>query len=268
MKKKNKKYIITILVLLLFYSLFLIIDNISHQGEKPEITFDKTSIKVSVNDGKEALLKGVKAFDKEDGDLSKEVVVDSISPFDSNKGRIVTYAVFDNDCNVTKESRIIYYTDYVAPRFTLSKTFASNTLNVTNISNMIHAHSCVDGDVSSRISVDAKSSSNSNIINFVAHVSDSTGESSTIELKYNYDTNNYTTQIVLNNYLVYVPQGSTFDVNANIKEINTRSVSYNAMQYMNVQNNIDFNTKGVYEVTYTFNYYGDYGFAKCIVVVE
>ena len=31
---------------------------------------------------------------------------------------------------------------------------------------------------------------------------------------------------------------------------------------------VDYDQPGVYEITYSFNYYGDNGFAKCIVVVE
>lgn len=268
MKKRNKLWILQLLIIIAVYAIFLVWDKINDQGEAPVISFDQELVEVSVSASEADLLNGVSAYDEEDGDITSEIVVDSLSAFDANENRVVTYAVFDSDCNVTKATRLIHYVDYTKPRFSLLKSFSSNTLNVTNITNMITATSCVDGDITSRISVEAKTSTTSNIINFVATVSDSTGETSSIELKYNYDTNNYTTSIELNKYLVYQKVGEGFDANANIANIETRSISTNQRQYLNITENVNYNVPGVYEITYTFNYYGDYGFAKCVVVVE
>lgn len=268
-KKRNNKWTLCIVLLLVIYGVFLFWDRLNDQGEMPEIHFVSENLEISVNDGKDALLKGVSASDEEDGDLSDEIVIDSLSAFDADNNRVVTYAVFDSDRNVTKATRLIHYSDYTKPKFSLTGSFASNTLNVTNITNLIKASSCVDGDISSRISVEAKSSSKNDIINFVVSVSDSTGETSTLELEYNYDTNNYTTDIELHRYLVYLNRNDVFSAYDNIAEVNTRSVSADKVSaYMNITDNVDTSTPGVYEITYTFNYYGDYGFAKCIVVVE
>lgn len=269
LKKKNMKWLLSVLSILAVYAIFLIIDSINDQGEAPVIQFEDSVVEISVKDDLDILLDGVNALDEEDGNLSEEIVIDSLSAFDANQNRTVTYAVFDSDRNVTKASRLIHYVDYTKPKFSLKKSFASNTLNVTNITNMITAYSCVDGDITSRIRAEAKSSSESDVVNFVVHVQDSTGESSSLEIKYNYDTNNYTTNIRLHTYLTYIHVGESFDVRGNISEIETKSVSSaQANNYLNVSSNVDSSTAGVYEVNYTFNYYGDYGFAKCIVVVE
>lgn len=52
--------------------------------------------------------------------------------------------------------------------------------------------------------------------------------------------------------------------------IETNSVSKSeAKSYLNIDDSqVDYDHSGVYEILYTFNYFGDYGFSKCIVVVE
>lgn len=97
---------------------------------------------------------------------------------------------------------------------------------------------------------------------------DSTGETSSLDLIYNYDRNIYTTDIILKDYLVYIKVGETFDANANIEEIKSRSMREDQQQYLHIDNQVDNQVPGVYEVKYSFNNLGDSGLTKCIVVVE
>lgn len=269
MKKKTKLWCITMCSIALIYTGFLFVYSTNDQGEAPMITFDNHSLQISVNADTNLLLVDVHAKDKEDGNLTKDVVIDSISPFDEFKNRIVTYAVFDSDGNVTKAQRMVYYSDYTKPRFYLKNSFVSNTNNIGNISSIVGATSCVDGDISSKVNVKTTPMLDSNILNVTLSVKDSTGETSTLDLKYNYDRNNYTTDIRLQHYLVYVKAGEEFNAERNIKEISSKSVNEEEIyNYLNISDTVDYHVPGIYEVTYSFNYFGDNGFSKCIVVVE
>lgn len=268
--KKYKWWLITLVGLLLLYAVFLFLDAQDKTGNAPVISFDDENIEISVKDEKSVLLKGVHASDAEDGDLDDEIVVESISTFDQDKNRIVTYCVFDSDQNVTKAQRRIHYKDYTKSKFYLTDSFSSSTMNTTAITNMIKATSCVDGDISGNVVADISTTSDSNIVNVSVSVKDSTGETSSLELKYTYDLNNYTTDIRLKSYLVYVKKGQKFNAEKNLSEIDTKSVGKSeAETYLNIDTSkVNYEQSGVYEITYTFNYYGDNGFAKCIVVVE
>lgn len=269
MKKQTKLWLIAMFAIFDIYVVFLLMYSRNDLGDAPVITFDEPIIEVSVNDGKEKLLAGVHASDTEDGDLSKNLLIDSISAYDSSKQRTVTYACFDSMGNVTKAQRQITYNDYTKPRFHLTKSFSSSTNSIGNIANSIGAVSCVDGDISGKVNVKIGNTDDPDLLKVVISVKDSTGEGSSLELDYNYDYNNYTTDIKLNEYLVYVPVGGSFSAENNIKEIKTTSTSdAKTSKYLNINDTVDYSTPGVYEISYSFNYYGDIGFSKCIVVVE
>lgn len=269
MKKKRKIFwYIGIICLIGSYVVFLYFYKQKDTGEAPQISFDEEKIEISVKDGESALLNGVKAYDKEDGELSEEVFVESVSVFDANQERVVTYAVFDSNKHVTKATRKIHYTDYVVPKFYLKGSFFSNSTNDTSIGKLVGAISCVDGDISGKVNVVIKPIAGTSDTNVHISVKDSTGETSSLDLIYNYDRNIYTTDIILKDYLVYIKVGETFDANANIEEIKSRSMREDQQQYLHIDNQVDNQVPGVYEVKYSFNNLGDSGLTKCIVVVE
>ena len=270
--KKNTVWVIGIVGVLVVYGGFRFLSAQNDAGSAPVITFEEDNLEVSVKATTEDLLAGVHAEDAEDGNLDEDIVVDTISAFDEDKNRTVTYAVFDSDRNVTKVSRKIHYTDYTKCTFSLTQSFFGYNLNTSTILNLIHASSPVDGDVTNKIVYDiASSSDDPNIMNVSLSVKDSTGETSTLELEYTYDSNDYTTDIGLKQYLVYVRKGGSFDAENNVNTVDSKSLpdEEEAIDQLNIDDSdVDYDQPGVYEITYSFNYYGDNGFAKCIVVVE
>lgn len=269
MKRKGKiLWCIGIICLTGSYGAFLHYYNQKDAGEAPVISFDNERIEISVNDEESALLDGVKAYDKEDGDLSKEVFVESISAFDENKDRMVTCAVFDSNKHVTKAVRRIHYKDYTKPKIYLKDKFMSNIISNADVNKLLGAVSCVDGDISNRITIQLSVAENINNYQVNVSVKDSTGEISSLDLIYNLDRNIYTTDILLKEYLVYIKVGETFDANANIEEIKSHSVNKEQQRYLYIDNQVNNQVPGVYEVKYSFNNLGDNGLTKCIVVVE
>lgn len=237
-------------------------------GEAPSITFNQQRIEISVKSPQSALLDGVKAIDKEDGDLSQEIFIESISPFDGNRDRTVTYAVFDSNQHVTKAVRKIHYTDYVKPHISLNKALISNEMASNKIYTSIGASSCVDGDISSQVTIQLQPSAENNDVHINTTVKDSTGTTEALDLIYKYDRNIYTTDIILKKYLVYIKTGEKFDAKKNIEEINSRTEKKKPMKYLDIDNQINAEVPGVYEVIYSFNNNGDNGLTKCVVVVE
>lgn len=85
----------------------------------PVITLDSDSITVSVEDGRDALLRGVTASDAKDGDLTGQIIVSGVSKLISNNTAKVSYMVFDKARNMASATRYVVYSDYHRPRFML-----------------------------------------------------------------------------------------------------------------------------------------------------
>lgn len=77
-----------------------------HTG--PVITFDYD---ITFTEGQDvnALLEGVNAVDSRDGDVTANVMVDSLIVLSGNEFAKVTYSAKDNSNNITKASRIVQY---------------------------------------------------------------------------------------------------------------------------------------------------------------
>lgn len=120
----------------------------------PVITIESDSNEFSVKSSEDDLFDGVVAIDKEDGNVSDDMIIESISQlFDGNK-RTVTYVAFDSNNNVVKQDRDIVYTDYVSPQFTSPKRISVSTGRSTEILAKLTAVDCVDGDISDQIKLE------------------------------------------------------------------------------------------------------------------
>ena len=99
-----------------------VISRLAEDHTPPEISCDSDTVSVSVEDEEidEALLSGVKASDNEDGDLTDQIVAGSFSRFVTPGVTSLTYVVFDSGNQPASLTREVHFTDYHAPRFTLS----------------------------------------------------------------------------------------------------------------------------------------------------
>ncbi|MGN1343942.1 MAG: hypothetical protein ACI4U3_05140, partial [Traorella sp.] len=111
--KKSLNYILILIIAILIYVLFLGQEMIfTKKGSSPTIQINQDLIEVSVKASDKQLLQGLSASDPEDGDLTNQIKIESISDLDENMQRSVTYLVFDSDDNMTKATRKIQYSDY------------------------------------------------------------------------------------------------------------------------------------------------------------
>lgn len=156
----NKFRIVSIalfLVGLAFMSNYVIKEKGGTNRQAPELTIEGDLIEVSVKDEEQALLKGVTAYDAEDGDLTDSVIVDYLGQFTEDNHRVISYAVVDSDNHVTHGQRELVYSDYTPAQFTVESPlkFEMGTINLTN---GITVTDCLDGDLTSSIRLHSEKS--------------------------------------------------------------------------------------------------------------
>ena len=111
-----RKLKITVALLLAVVSAVFIatryINNHSGKNGPPILKCDTDTVTVSVSDGDDVLLRGVSAYDNQDGDLTSGIVIGGISKLISDNTAKITYMVFDSDNNMARMTRLVKYTDY------------------------------------------------------------------------------------------------------------------------------------------------------------
>ena len=127
----------------------------SKDNQAPVITMDTDSIQVSCQAEDGELLKGIKATDSKDGDVTGSLIVESVSNFMENHTRNMTVVAFDSDNHATKAARKITYTDYVSPTFSLTEPlrFAMNTQDIMGT---LTCSDVLDGDITGKIKMSSE----------------------------------------------------------------------------------------------------------------
>lgn len=272
MSKNSKLFIVLFLGMNLVYALFLVGMNAKdrHVNNAPVITFDSDVLNIDVCDDESVLLKGVHASDQEDGDMSDRVFVYNMSSFDDQQQRTVTYAVFDSNDSMSTASRKVTYTNYTAPQFYSDEPLFNLSIKGSSDSSYRKAMSCVDGDISNKVSVSKVEEDNKVIYKY--SVTDSTGTSTFLQVSDEISLKSLYTNIdiELSDYIVYVEKGTYLNFRSYIDSVQTSLGKQNELiPYIDIESNFNRSVEGQYEVKYTLNRSnGDYGVSKMIVIVE
>ncbi|MBR5718619.1 MAG: hypothetical protein IKX16_06340 [Clostridia bacterium] len=258
---------------------------VADDKEAPVITADTDSLMVSITATDEELLKGMKAQDNLDGDITNTLVVLSKSKFISKGVLHANYAAFDSSKNVGTYTREITYADYVSPRFSISSPlrFDSSQTNRDFLKN-IRATDCLDGDITRQIKLSYGNttavSANSSVREFKVQVTNSCGDTSELELTASIEAyDDYANPApALKDYVIYVPRGGVLDLRSNIigvwsagKVKSFDDYKLSMMRDVTISNNgLDLKTPGIYTVEYRLHdeLGAALGTAELIVVVE
>lgn len=247
---------------------------------KPVISMAAESLEVSVTATDEELLAGVTAVDARDGDVTGSLVVQGVS--DLKDGAVtVTYAAFDDAGNVATATREVRYTDYHAPRFQQSDALVFGTSVTIDVLDYISVTDLIDGDIGGQVRAtmvsDTGALSMPGVHQVEFRVINSLGDTSCLTLPVDViTTGTYNANVVLSDYLVYLPQGAEFNARRYIKSLNnTMDVvladSPSEMR-INVESNVNTNIPGVYSVRYivstTVGSMEYVGYTRLNVVVE
>lgn len=253
----------------------------------PDIQCDSDHIKLSTKSQNLDFLKGVTAYDKKDGNVSDSLVVENLSKMNLDGTRTITYAAFDSDQHITKATRVLIYSDYVPPRFQLSKPL-SFVVGVDNILENMTVMDSIDGDLTNKVKYIVEdnnfgNSEGSYLVEF--QVTNSAGQTAflpaKVEFHYPNGQQNLIPAISLDHYILYIKKGTIFDAKAHIIGIQLNGRTYKlsdsiipdpdtvSKEAILVNSDVNNAEVGTYEVNYSMTSdTGITGTTKLIVVVE
>lgn len=235
----------------------------------PRIQCASELLEVSVSDGEEALLAGVTASDKQDGDITGKLRIRGVSKLVTNDTAKVSYIVFDSDGNAATASRMIRYTDYEKPHFALSRGLVYTEGEAIKLLDRLTAEDVLDGDITNSIRVSSRSSTSDPDIKTVAvQVTNSMGDTARINLPIViYSGTEVRPSILLTQYLIYLPQGGSFNADRYLAVVSTANGQGN-IKDVQITDTVDTSTPGTYYVYYRYPYNYTVGMSVLTVVVE
>ena len=261
-------------VILLFFSTVIFVgcniyEKVMTDHKAPEIT-GMEDIQISVADPEETLLQGISAEDDRDGDVTDGLVIQDISEFDSEGKRTVHFAAADSSGNVAYASRNMSYSDYEAPRFSLSAPLRFPMGSDFNICSGISASSSLDGDLTNNIkyTIDRTvSSAVTGTYQVEFRVMDSTGTTSYLATELEvYDPSEERVEVSLSSYLVYLHVGDSFNASSYYEGTD---LDGDVAVDLNVDSNVDTSVAGTYYADYTVSTEnGLSGTSRLVVVVS
>lgn len=238
--------------------------------DMPTISADTDLLIIGTADGPEALLQGLTAYDKTDGDLTDRIMVASVSHFIENNTVNVKYVVFDSSNNAASLTRKVCYTDYESPRFSLDVPAVITRGENFNLLNHVKVTDCIDGDLSNQIRVIT------NMVNIYAagvypvtlEVTNSCGDMSQLTLWVTVLERGNSAVIELKQYITYVEQGTTFDPYSYIQKVTNEHGTALSKDKVQVKGSLDLNAPGVYRLEYRYSDQQESGQTSLTVVVE
>ena len=265
--------IVIFLVVTITFSINYYREKTATDNAKPTIEFAQNMIEVSVKDKESVLLQDVIAKDKEDGDITKQIVIEDISKFVDKKEHIsnITYAVMDSDYNVVKKTRQIKYKDYTKPRFTLSQPLRFDVGSDLNVPDVLGAVDDVDGDIKDKVKILSSIASTRIAGSYVivAQVTNSLGATSKLKATVTINQgNNLSPTIKLKKNIVYLKKGAKFDALSYVDSVlDNKGDKLPNTKVKVVKSSVDMKKEGCYTVQYAVNYEEDNEETTDLVVV-
>lgn len=263
--------------------IYLFIDARTTDKETPVFSIADAEITSSVLDPEEVLLNGVSAWDDSSGDLSDSIIIESVYAITKDGYATVTYAVSDHSGNTAITERVVHYTDYASPRFTLSGPLIFEFGTHFDVLDHVHATDVFEGDISRRIKPTMLSTGTSvgeegqHEVQF--RVTNSLGDTSQLVLPVEvYPAGSYNAQLKLTDYLIYLPVGNAFKASDYLAQIQVQGESLDLSREIpedvtvSISGNVNSAEPGVYPVAFTVvvqrNGLIYTGYTKLLVVIE
>ncbi len=237
---------------LLIFSFFYVRQVIKTDKTYPEIKMDKEVIEVRNDKNVKALLAGVSASDKKDGDLTDKIIIESISKFIENGTSKITYAVCDSDNHVSTATRKVKYVGYTSPKFYMNGSFCYSLYDKISINEIIGATDVIDGDISSNIITTSTDFVNGKVglYTLKAKVTNSKGDTSETEFPLIIEDRSINAPaITLSRYLIYVKKGQTVNFRKYFKSA-LDSYEKDVANTLRIDSKFNKNKEGVYTVHY------------------
>lgn len=234
------------------FAIFYLGEKINTDNTIPVITVESDLLEVSIGATEDDFLQGVTAYDEKDKDITDKIIVESVSKFLDDGICKVTYAVCDSNNNVANATRKIRYKDYVSPRFSMKASNCYSLYENINISDVVKAYDCIDGDISRSIIVTSEDYAKSvaGVFSIEISVTNSKGDNSVVTVPLIVEDRPLSApKVELGEYLLYAKKGESIDFE-NLIESATDNLGVSVIDSVRIESNVDFNTEGTYSVHY------------------
>ena len=264
MRGSQRMKIIRICVLALLiltiggYAAFMVM-NRSDGGEPPSFTSTADKIMVSCEYSDTDLLRGLTASDKEDGDLTDEIIVGNFSEFKSRGTADLDYAVYDSDGNCTTFTREVRFTDYSPPKITFYSPLVFYAKGSSNVAmrQYAEAYDALDGNITKRVKITGTDADFDVVGEYTVsvYVKNSLGDEVNIDFPVHIlDPADKGDVMSLKSYVVYIDKGEKFTPEEYFDEVtapNTGAVRSPESYTLKIDSEVDTAKDGVYEVHYS-----------------
>ena len=263
----------------------------------PEIYVAEKQIEVSINDDDDVILAGVTAFDERDGVVTPYLGIEELSPINSEGIREVGIVAFDDNGHVTRATREIKYTDYEHPKFYFDGPVrAQLSSGIVSALQLVHATDCLDGDITDQIRFEYDKPDEGFVVGdypITAEVTNSAGDKETIRFTatmFQANLDNLSPRAVLSEYVTYVKKGKKLQPLDFVKYVIYQGKEYEVTEekgtfrnndtngsskasinkeWISITDNVDYDTPGCYEITYSImDAQGNEGHINLVVIVE
>lgn len=255
MRSLQRCIIIAFVLVLLAFGASTVYNRIVIDHTPPVITCASDVVTVSVNDPQEALLAGVTATDDRDGDLTSQVMVQSVSTLITNSTAKVTYIVFDHSNNMATVSRTVQYSDYTRPTFSLSSPLVFGVGKTVTLKDRLRATDSVDGNITSRIRIASQnvSTQTPGTYTMTVQVTNSLGDTASVPLNVIITDGRTQQQIELSDFIVYLHTGDTFDPFSYVTRLRSAYGAEGDQSRLTADGTVDTATPGIYNVLFTYS---------------
>lgn len=218
MKKIRRLVLLIFMVTCIAFALFTGGRFLKRDTEGPKITMDKEKITASIEDTDQTLMKGVKAVDDKDKDVSDSLIIESMKMGGDGKATLV-YAAFDKSNNVAKASRTVEFKDYTPIHFSITQPLRFPLGSDSQILKSITATDCMDGDITNRIKLTKKNDESDykgeGIYDYEVSVTNNMGDKAILPISVEFYADSYEERlfhpnIYLKQYILYLEKGSSF----------------------------------------------------------
>ena len=235
----------------------------------PEISCPNEILEVSAGDSEEALLEDVTAFDAQDGDLTGKLQLSGVSKMLSDHRVKASFVVFDSDHNLASHTRMIRYTDYTAPRFSVEEPLIYNRSEAISLLDRIRATDCIQGDITEFVRTsDLTATSEPEVYTVDLQVTNSMGDTARLTLPViRQEGIAIRPEVKLSQYLVYLERGSAFRAKDYLVYVSTPE-GIGDKEDVQISGSVDTSTPGTYMVHYTYPLDTTSGTSVLTVVVE
>lgn len=224
------------------------------ESSKPVIKSTSDSITVSCDYTEKEILQGLTAEDRQDGDLTNEIIVGNFSRFVEKGKSKATYVVFDSSNQPATYVREVVFKDYVSPQFRLGKPLVIEANSSVNEKDLISATDVFDGDISSRVKVTDSNVNYSVTGDYVvrAEVSNSFGDTVKADFPVHVVTSPETrVELSLKENVVYVEKGAKFNALSYIDRVTSFFGQPMDKSSVGIESLVNTSKPGCYEVRFT-----------------